>query len=253
MSERDPSDPSGPTQKVYGLSAALAVMAQRPEQVLRIAHTQAARKALAPALREAARRRIAYREVGEEDLSRIAGSVHHEGVCLLAVQPEPPDVATLARRAAPSGLIVALDRVRNPHNVGAILRSAAFFGAAGMVLAGESGKRGNLGPAAVRVAEGGAEHVPVASVAELPPALRELARAGFSIVGADAHAERTLASLSWPERAVLVLGSEDLGLAAAVRAACDVTVRIDGGGQVESLNVSVAAGVLLSSFASRFR
>lgn len=253
MSDRKPEhvggrDPNEGTQKVYGLSAALAVMARRPEQVLRIAHTQAARKALAPALREAARRRIAYREVGEEELSRIAGSVHHEGVCLLATEPEPPDAAALARRAPEAGLILALDRVKNPHNVGAILRSAAFFGAAGMVLACESSKRGGLPPAAVRVAEGGAEQVPVARVAELPSALRELSRAGFGVVGADAHAERTLSELRWPKRTVLVLGSEDLGLAQSVRAACDATVRIEGRGGVESLNVSVAAGVLLSSF-----
>jgi TrmH RNA methyltransferase len=241
--------PVDEAQKVYGISAALAVMATRPDQVLRIAHTQTARKALAPALREAARLRIAYREVSDEELSRMAGSVHHEGVCLLAAEPRAPELAELARRAAPRGLLVALDQVANPHNVGAIVRSAAFFGAAGLVLAGALGKRSGLPPAAVRVAEGGAEHLGVARVPELADALRELKAEGMGIVGADAHASTPLHELRWPERAVLVLGSEDLGLTPDVRAACDVSVRIAGNGAIESLNVSVAAGVLIASYA----
>jgi RNA methyltransferase, TrmH family len=239
------------TQKVYGISAVLAVMAQRPEQVLSIAHTRAARKPLADALREAARRRIAYREVDEEELSRIAGSLHHEGVCVLAREPDAPDLETIARRTEPRGLIVALDGVQNPHNIGAILRSAAFFGAVGLVLAGQRGARAEgLPPAALRVAEGGAEHVAVLRVPDLVAALRQLAQAGLSIVGADAHAERSLTTLRWPPRAVLVLGSEAAGLAREVREMCDVTARVVGRGRLESLNVSVAAGVMLASHAA---
>jgi len=239
------------TQKVYGVSAVLAVMAQRPEQVLSIAHTRAARKQLAGVLREAARRRIAYREVQEEELSRIAGSLHHEGVCVLALEPAALDLATMARRTEPRGLIVALDGVQNPHNVGAILRSAAFFGAVGLVLAGQRGARAEgLPPAALRVAEGGAEHVGVLRVSDLVLALRQLAQAGLSIVGADAHAERSLTELRWPPRAVLVLGSEAAGLAREVRDLCDVSVRVVGRGALESLNVSVAAGVMLASHAA---
>ncbi|MEY4548803.1 MAG: hypothetical protein RL685_4998 [Pseudomonadota bacterium] len=239
------------TQKVYGVSAVLAVMAQRPEQVLSIAYTRATRKPLAAILREAARRRIAYREVEEDELSRIAGSLHHEGVCVLALEPAAPDLETMARRTQPSGLIVALDGVQNPHNIGAILRSAAFFGAVGLVLGGQRGARAEgLPPAALRVAEGGAEHVGVLRVSDLMPALRQLADAGLSIVGADAHAKRSLTELRWPTRAVLVLGSEAEGLAREVREMCDVTVRVVGRGALESLNVSVAAGVMLASFAA---
>jgi len=239
------------TQKVYGISAVLAVMAQRPEQVLSIAYTRATRKPLAAVLREAARRRIAYREVEEDELSRIAGSLHHEGVCLLAREPAEPDLETIARRTQPSGLIVALDGVQNPHNIGAILRSAAFFGAVGLVLGGQRGARAEgLPPAALRIAEGGAEHVGVLRVSDLVPTLRQLAQAGLSIVGADAHAKRSLTELRWPARAVLVLGSEAEGLAREVREMCDVTVRVVGRGALESLNVSVAAGVMLASHAA---
>lgn len=238
------------TQKVYGISAVRAVVAQRPEHVLSIAHTRATRKLLADVLREAARRRIAYREVDDEELSRIAGSLHHEGVCVLAREPAAPDLEAIVRRTQPSGLIVALDGVQNPHNIGGILRSAAFFGAVGLVFAGQRGARAEgLPPAALRVAEGGAEHVGVLRVSDLVATLRQLSQAGLSIVGADAHAKRSLRELRWPSRAVLVLGSEAEGLAREVREMCDVTVRVVGRGALESLNVSVAAGVMLASHA----
>ncbi len=239
------------THKVYGISAVRAVIARRPEQVLSLAHTRAVRQVLADVLREAARRRIAYREVNDDELSRIAGSLHHEGVCVLALEPAAPELETLARNTEPRGLIVALDGVQNPHNIGAILRSAAFFGAAGLVLAGQRGARAEgLPPAALRVAEGGAEHVGVLRVPDLVATLRQLALAGLSIVGADAHAKRSLTDLRWPPRAVLVLGSEAGGLAREVRDMCDVTVRVVGRGALESLNVSVAAGVMLASHAT---
>ena len=113
--------PPAETQKIYGLAAVLAVMAKRPEQVLSIAHTRALRFPLADVLREAAKRRVAYREVDEEELSRLAESLHHEGVCLLARKPAALDLETLARRTQPRGLIVALDGVQNPHNIGVMV------------------------------------------------------------------------------------------------------------------------------------
>jgi TrmH RNA methyltransferase len=235
--------------RVYGLSAALAVLAQRPEQVKNIAHTSAVRAQIGEALREAARRRIAYREVSDAELGRMAGSLHHEGICLLVKEQPLASLAELARRTEPRGLLLALDGVSNPHNVGAILRSAAFFGARGMIIAGLGGRRGGLPGAAVRIAAGAAEHVPIARVDDLAAALVELSAAGLTVVGADTHASAPLSELRWPESCVLVMGSEDVGLAKPVRARCDTLVRIAGSGAVESLNVSVAAGVVLASFA----
>jgi TrmH RNA methyltransferase len=234
-----------PVERVYGLSAALAAFRARPELIVNVAYTAAARRELGPMLREAAQRRIAYREVGEEELARMTDSQHHEGVCLLVRVARAATLDDLARRASPRGLIVALDGVSNPHNAGAILRTAAFFGASGLLLGGANKP---LTPAALRVAEGGAEHVPVVHVPDLPAALRALRDAGCGIVGADAAARMPLSELDWPQRAVIVLGHEREGLADDVRAACDVGVHIAGSGAMDSLNVSVAAGVLIASY-----
>lgn len=234
-------------ERVYGLSAAFAAFEQRPDRVISIAHTPEVRREIGDMLRAAARRRIAYREVDAEALAQMADSVHHEGICLL-VRVEPGlELEDLIERANARGLLLALDDVQNPHNLGAVLRSAAYFGVRGMLVSADK----KLTPSARRVAEGGAEHVPIVSVAALPSALQKLSDDGFAIVGADTRAKVSLRAYKWPERAVLVLGHEREGLSKPVRTVCSTLVRIEGTKAVESLNVSVAAGVLLASYAQQ--
>lgn len=247
--KRGAREPAGEAERVYGLAAALSAFERRPDAVLSIAHTPEVRRPIAPMLREAARRRIAYREVEDAELDKLADSIHHEGVCLLVRPRRPLDARELIERVADAGLVIALDDVQNPHNIGAMLRSAAYFGVCGAILSERLHPK--LSAAARRVAEGGAEHVPVAVVPALVPALHELSEAGFGVVGADARAKLPLAELSWPRRAVLVLGHERTGLTPETRAACRVLTRIDGTDAVDSLNVSVAAGVLMASYAER--
>ncbi len=234
-------------ERVYGLSAVQALFKHRPESVLSIAHTVAARKSLGPLLKEAAKRRIAYREVDDESLTRMAESVHHEGVCMLVDPPPAVDSSSLAERITRTGLVVALDGVDNPHNIGAILRSAAYFGVAALISESRDGKN-PISAAARRVAEGGAEHVPLVAAAEIEVSLRELKALGFGVIGADARATVPLSELRWPKRSVLVLGHERDGLSKAARACCDTLVSIPGSGAIDSLNVSVAAGVLIASY-----
>lgn len=201
-------------------------------------------------LRAAARRRIAYREVDAEELTRMAQSVHHEGVCLLVTARPAPQPAELIASVKKKGLLLALDGVENPHNIGAILRSAAYFGARGLIYTSADKSLGALlPPAARRVAEGGAEFVPVLRLQELSGLLHEAKRAGVAIIGAGAHAKTSLDRFKWPARALLVLGHEQRGLSREAQAACDVSVRIAGSQQVESLNVSVAAGIFIASYA----
>lgn len=252
-------EPRVDSERVFGLSAARAVLAKRPEDVRQIAHTADARQAVADLLREAAKRRIAYREVPRDELERIAGSLHHEGICLQTAPRRTLTVSTLAKSLKPQQFVLALDGVDNPHNIGALLRSAGFFGAQAMLIARERETR--LSSAAVRVAEGAAEVVPVCFVQELGDALDRLRAEGARVIGADAHAGQGHAEVSWPDKTVLVLGSERLGLTGPVKKRCHGFVHIQGaqaltagGPTVESLNVSVAAGILMATlFRSRTR
>jgi RNA methyltransferase, TrmH family len=236
------------TERVVGLAAASAVLRMRPEDVLTIAHTRTARRELKELLREAARLRIAYREVAPDELERIADTVHHEGVCLLARQRPEATLEQLSLAIAKEGLLVALDRVENPHNVGALLRSAAYFGARGLLLV--SPRERAITPAAARVAEGGVEYVPTCVVPDLAEPLDRLKAQGVRVIGADAHRGQPVTEFRFPARAVLILGSERHGLAPEIDRRCTDRVHIAGTNAVESLNVSVAAGILLA-FATR--
>lgn len=237
-------------EKVYGVAAVRAVFNRRPDDLVRIAYSAELRRELGPMLKAAAAARVAYEERSEDDLARIAGSVHHEGICC-AVRPRrvlglPSLLRALAEGKARS--VIALDGVLNPHNVGAIVRTAAFFGVDALLVAVE-GDRAPLSPAAVRVAQGGAEALNVVRVDALAPALDELAHEGIAVVGTDVRASRALDELQWPARCVLVLGNEGEGMNEETRRVCTELVVIGGSGAVESLNVSVAAGVVISSWA----
>jgi RNA methyltransferase, TrmH family len=235
-------------ERIVGLNACYAVMRVRPEDVLHIAHARGARRDIRDLLREAARCRIAYREVELDELERIADTVHHEGICIMARPRHVARLEDLAQALARGGVVVALDRVENPHNIGALLRSLAFFGARGLLV--ESTRPRVLSPAAVRVAEGGAEYVPTCVVDDLSSALTALRRGGAHVIGADARRGEAVANYRFPARSVLVLGSERHGLTREVEDCCHELVHIAGTDAVESLNVSVAAGILLA-FATR--
>ena len=236
-------------QSVYGMKAALALVERRPEDVLRIHYRTDRRIQLKGVLAWAASRRLPYRELDEDSLRKVAGGTHHEGLVVIAKPlrfasfapaPPPSDSAAPARPL----VWVALDGVENPHNLGAILRSAAFFGAEGVLVGGATpGEKVNQ--AAIRVAEGGAEYVRVAAEPDLAAALSARAAEGWAVLGLETDGTR----LARPRQArpiLLVLGNEHEGLRPAIRKACSAVHRIHGSGTLASLNVSVAAGVALA-------
>lgn len=226
---------------IYGVHAALAVAAHRPYAIRRVLYHRSRRTALGPLLKATAEQRRPYREVHADDLERVAKTVHHEGVVVIA-DPLPfmPLGRLLDNRPA-DAVYVAMDTVQNPHNLGAIIRSAAWFGAAGILFPAQPRQAG-LSAAALRIAQGGAEVVPCCGVGDLPSALSVLKGAGVRVVGADQRGAP--GALARPT--CIVLGAEQTGLSPAVRAVLDATVAIPGTGVVESLNVAVAAGILLS-------
>lgn len=237
-------EPKAEEAIVYGRHAALAVLQHRPDAILRVFHDEATRKIAAPLLKACAAARKPYREVGADELQRIAGTVHHEGLVVVTTPLPLVPWATFRKQLAKRGVVVALDEVGNPHNLGAILRTAAWFGAKGLLFASAE-RQATLSSAAVRVAQGGAEVVPCCVVPDLAVALKALAADGFAVVSADPEGGERLDRLVPP--VVIVLGSEGGGVSREVRAACTKRVSIPGTGAVESLNVSVAAGILLAA------
>lgn len=182
-------------------------------------------------------------QVGSERLERLCGSSDHQGV-VAEVDPYPyADADSLLERD--DALVVALDQVQDPHNLGAICRSAEAAGAAGVVIC----ERRAVGVTAAvcKAAAGAVEHLPVARVRNLADWLGTVGDRGGWSYGADASGERVYLDLDLSGRVVFVLGAEGRGLRPRVAASCDELVRIPTAGRVGSLNVSVAAALLLFS------
>jgi TrmH RNA methyltransferase len=235
-----------PFELVQGLRAGLAVFARRPRDILRIAYARSVRPDVVELSRWAMRQGILCGEMSDSELDRFAESSHHEGLCIMTRPRAWAGARELADALAKSGgVAVALDRVRNPYNVGAILRSAAFFGLEG-ALFGAQAPHPELASTAVRVAEGGVEHLALSRTTDLADTLARLRQRGVRVVGADGHATTAAAGFAFGRPVVLVLGNEREGLGDRVRAQCDAIVAVRGGGGVESLNVAVAAGVLMA-------
>jgi RNA methyltransferase, TrmH family len=248
---REPAPgPGRDEQTVYGARAALALLTHRPQAVRRIYHAPALRAELAPHLAAAAARHLPYRELDGEALARVADSAHHEGLVVVAEALRYRALTPAAARAGgPAALWLVLDRVENPHNLGALVRTAAFFGLSG-VLAGAVAPGEKVNAAVLRVSEGGAELAPLFAAPVLPAALRTLREAGCRVLGletdADLHLDDALADGLAAGPLALVLGQEREGLSAAARGACDALCLLAGGGALASLNVSVAAAVALT-------
>jgi RNA methyltransferase, TrmH family len=229
----------------FGLRAGLALFARRPGDILRVAASRAVRAETTELARWAASRGVPFTEREDAELARLAETDLHEGLCILARPRRWAPIAELAGALARGGVGIALDRVRNPYNVGAVLRTAAFLGVDAAIL-GAPAPHPALAPAAVRVAEGGAEHLLLARTTDLAETLSRLRARGVRIVGADSHAPESAFAFSFPRPLALVVGNEREGLGERVRKECDAVVAIVGTGAVESLNVAVAAGLLMA-------
>lgn len=180
-------------------------------------------------------------EAPAEELERLCGSPDHQGV-VAEVDPYPygDPVAMLRREGS---LLVALDQVQDPRNLGAVCRSAEFAGAAGVVIP----ERRSAAVTAVtcKTSAGAVEHLEVAHVRNLADWLAEAKEAGFWIWGADAEADAAPWSVDFTGSTILVLGGEGKGLRPRVAGSCDGLVALPQRGQIESLNVSAAATALL--------
>ncbi len=237
---------------ICGLAAVQAQFASEPGAIKRLFFDYATGRKIGAICKALAQAKKIYRCVEPAELEKVSGTRHHGGIVAVVAAAElrAPAASELRDWARRGEAVLVLDRVGNAHNLGAIARTAAFFGVPRLVLPDDPAAA-VPGEAAFRVAEGGLAHVEVLRVQGLAGFLRELKIAGYDVVGAAARGGRLQSAGAKAKPVALVLGNEEHGLAADVAAACTRLVTIPGSGKVESLNVSVAAAVLLWELVAR--
>ncbi len=238
--------------RLHGFNAVQAAFARRPEALRKLYLSEARVPELKAMLKWCAAHRIGYRVVAEDDLRKLAASTHHEGVVADMLREVPLSLADWLA-GLPDGPACALwlDGVGNPHNLGAILRSAAHFGVAAVLVPAHGELQ--LSGAAARVAEGGAEAVPWVRMGDAASDIDMLHRAGFVLAATLVEGGSDLFAAELPGRLVYVMGAEQGGMDRDFAQRCDLQVSIPGSGAVESLNVASATAVLLAAWASRRR
>jgi len=242
--------------RIAGMPAVAALFARSPQRVERLFYEERHREAVGPWAKLLAAARKPYRMVPREELDRVAGSKHHGGIVAVARPKAIPafDPAAAVAEAPRRRLLLFLDGIGNAHNLGAIARTAAFLGIDRIVLSSDR-RQALPSDAAYRIAEGGLEHVLVQRAADLPAALAAIAPA-YLTVAAVASGGTDPLTLAAAEAGrgrpiALVLGNEETGLAPATIEACAAKATIAGSGALDSLNVSVAAGILMYALRRR--
>ena len=233
-------------QTIYGLHAVRLMLERHPQRVLALRLSAARDDARVRELEELARRHgRTIERMPTRVLQQLVGDVAHQGVAA-DIEPLPAwseDDLLGALDAVRSPLLLALDGVQDPHNLGACLRTADACGALAVIVPRD--RAAQLTPAVRKVAAGAAESTPVVAVTNLVRTLKLLKEASLWLVGADAEAATAAHEVDLTGGIVLVLGAEGSGLRQLTRQTCDFRVRLPQLGAVESLNVSVAAGMLL--------
>ena len=232
---------------VYGLHAVGAVLDRAPERLLELWIAQPRDDARTRELRERAQNAgVAVQSVGGEALSKLVGDVVHQGA-VAAVRPlkgwDERDLMDALTQLSGDPLLLILDGVTDPHNLGACLRTAEAAGAHAVLIPKD--RAAAVDGVVRKVAAGAAEFVPVATVTNLARTIDALKERGIWIVGTDGEAPQSLYAADLIRPLALVLGAEGAGMRRLTREHCDFLVRIPMAGCVESLNVSVAAGVAL--------
>jgi 23S rRNA (guanosine2251-2'-O)-methyltransferase len=235
------------TTVVFGLHAVRTLLQQRPERASLLILQKGredARSTELQRLAEAAGVKTEWRDAHE--LDRLAGNERHQGACLQVRALGPLGEGSLDElldRATAPPLLLVLDGVQDPHNLGACLRTADAAGATAVIVPRD--RAAGLTPTVRKVASGAAETMPLIQVVNLARTLRWLKEREIWVVGADDQASQSLFATKLTGGLALVLGAEGTGLRRLTREHCDLLVSIPMAGAVESLNVSVAAGVLL--------
>jgi len=233
-------------ETIYGMHAVRVMLERHAERVLSVRLAEQRDDPRARAIEELARRHERpVQRVDMHSLRQQLGDVAHQGVAA-EITPLPPwseDELLAALQVARAPILLALDGVQDPHNLGACLRTADACGALAVIVPRD--RAAQLSATVRKVAAGAAETTPVVAVTNLVRTLKLLKESGLWIIGADAEAERAARAVDMRGPIVLVLGAEGTGLRHLTRQNCDFLVSLPQRGAIESLNVSVAAAMLL--------
>ncbi len=250
-----PERPQGPaiTANLWGVHAVTEAWLNPARRIKKFHATEQALMELGPVLQKAGEAGLERPEpilVERHVLDRALSGAVHQGLALEAEPLEEVFVQDLAVRAAaqPKAILVMLDQVTDPHNVGAVMRSASAFGAAGLIM--QSRNAPEINGTMAKAACGALEHIPVAYETNLSRTIEYLQEQGFTVIGLDERGEKTLAEIPVPEKALIVLGAEGRGMRQNLREHCDALVRLPTQGAILSLNVSNAAAVALYALTS---
>jgi RNA methyltransferase, TrmH family len=234
--------------KVYGWNACLALYERRPDDIIRVYIQKDRLVEVKKIAKFCAENKRAYHVVSRQELEDITHAAHHEGLAMIAKSRQQQSYAAYlkgVKRSPARARLLVLDEVMNPHNIGAILRTAAHFGF-DKIIACKNGFP-NFSPSMMRIAEGGFEYVDVMLVEALKNAIQGLKANGFQVVVASAEGKTKVADINLEVPTILIMGNERNGVSGALRSVADYTLAIAGTGHVESLNVSVSAGILMAS------
>ncbi len=239
------------TRTVIGLHACREVLKVRPDKVTEIWVKNGAERSAdhQPFLDFAKKRKIKILTKPDGFLDKIASS--HQGICLQVSETPTFDIDDISIDPSEKIILLALDEISDPHNVGAVLRTAWLLGAKAVLV--PENRSAHLTPAATKVASGGAEHVPLVNVGNLSQHLSMLKDKGFWIYGLSGEAKNNLWQTKFNERVVLIIGSEDKGLRSTTANVCDELVSIPQTVSDASFNASVAASLVLYEVARQHK
>lgn len=233
-------------RRYYGWFACKSILKFRPKEVLRVYVDKNLGDEAEPVRKACAEYSIEFRKVLENDLERLTKTTHHQGICVVAKEKEfltADEFLSAVRQGEEIQTIIYLDGVENPHNIGAILRTAAHFGIRYIL---GPGNMPRMSPAACRTSEGAADLVTMVPLGQPSPIFAELCRIGFQVVSTETRRSQSIYRHKFSKKTVLIMGSEVHGVSPEISRLAQHRVNIPGTGWVQSLNVTVSTAISLS-------
>ena len=235
--------------RIYGDSAVRSLYKKRKKDIIRLFVRDGEQGRYSEILSGLAKLKIMYRLVKNEELEKISQSTHHEGICAIVKPKSFLKLDQLIEKYLDNfnhDPLIILDNITNPHNIGAIVRSSAFFGNSFHIIHSKGAI--SLGGSLHRISEGGVEFSQFSRVVNITDLKNKLVKNKIKIIVADAEAETSeIDAELFQSPYAIVLGNENSGVSKELKQAADLIFKIEGVGQIQSLNVSVSAGIIFNN------